>query len=103
MDKSKWDSHDWRDWLDSQSEDSVVTELKCQYDELVMLRALVREAEPYIRAGASRATYNEPHDLHFCAECGEEWGCGHDDKCSVGKAQEILSRPEIQAITEEKP
>ena len=49
MDKSKWDCHDWRDWLDFQSEDSVVTELQCQYNQLAQQVELLRRAEEVVR------------------------------------------------------
>ena len=43
IDKSKWGTLDWRDWLDTQSEDAVVAELKWQ--EVLKAQALLPELE----------------------------------------------------------
>jgi hypothetical protein len=146
-DKSKWDTMDWRDWLYTQSEDSIATELKCQYDELTTLRSLVQEMLeiidcPFCSAKAVKkvewlasttydfacGTEGTPQGFKRSDECYKRQRvclyCGWSDELTAlrslvwkiyeiaeeaplmstaNEIQEILNRPEVKEIMEEKP
>jgi hypothetical protein len=75
MDKSQWDTVDWREWLDTQSDYAVVAELKWQFDRITELRKLVQEIYDIV-------------DLFGIVVLRP-------------RLKEILSRPEVQGIMKE--
>lgn len=92
--KSNWDCHDWRDWMYSQSEDGVVTELQCQFNELTQAQARIKELEGLVREmGRSLQMHREFlfHD-HSYGKLRDL----HDE------TSQLLSIPKVRAIMEEK-
>jgi hypothetical protein len=71
--------------------------------ELATLKNLVIDLEEVVREVANNY-YKAIDDKFYCPECHAEKGKEHlKSNCLIRIAQEILSRPEVKAISEERP